>query len=257
MSPWGEDSVSDAALREGAVRLWPSGTLMARLDPDARRELLSLSPARSCEPGSVLVHQGDLDRTDVYLIRSTRLNAPACAKVTARLDNGSETLLEIRVSGDIIGELAVLRHAPRSATVTTCSRALVHAIPADVFMGFLDRHPRAWEAVSRMIADRLDWANRRRQEIAGHSVAVRLARVLAELVDFHGYPTSDGHDIGVSLSQTELGRLISAREDAVGKAMRTLKSAGLVRARHRGVTVLDRAGLRAYEPPPAEKRAHT
>jgi CRP/FNR family cyclic AMP-dependent transcriptional regulator len=237
---------------DGPAELWPAGTLMARLDQDARQALLGLRPAQSCEPGIVLIRQGDLDHTDVYLIRSTRLSTPACAKVTASLDNGSETVLGIRLSGDIVGELAVLRHAPRSATVATCTRALIHKIPADVFMGFLSRHPHAWEAVSRMIADQLDWANRRRLDIAGRSVPARLARVLVELVDLHGYPTPEGHDIGVSLSQAELGRLICAGEDAVGKAMRTLRNAGLARGHYRRVTILDLAGLRAYEPPPAE-----
>jgi CRP/FNR family cyclic AMP-dependent transcriptional regulator len=240
--------VSSKGWADGSAQLWPAGTLMARLDSDARQALLGLRPTQPYEAGVVLIRQGDLDRTDVYLIRSTRLHMPACVKVTASLDNGSETVLGIRISGDIVGELAVLRHAPRSATVTTCTRALIHRIPADAFMGFLGRHPRAWGAVSRMIADQLDWANRRRLDIAGHSVPVRLARVLVELVDRHGYPTPEGYDIGVSLSQAELGRLISAGQDAVGKAMRTLRRAGLVRVRYRRVTVLDLAGLRTYEP---------
>jgi CRP-like cAMP-binding protein len=221
---------------------------MARLDPGARQALLGLRPGQPCEPGVVLTHQGDLERTDVFLIRSTRLRTPACAKVTASLDNGAETLLGIRVSGDIVGELAVLRHAPRSATVTTCTRALVHRIPPDVFMDFLSQHPPVWWAVSRMIADQLDWANRRRLDIAGHSVPARLAHVLVELVERHGCPTPNGHDIGVSLSHLELGRLICAGEEAVGKAIRALGRAGLVEGGYRRVTVLDLAQLREYEP---------
>ncbi len=244
-------SVSGTGLPNNSTQLWPAGTLMARLDPDARQALLGLRPAQSCEPGVTLIHQGDPDHTDVFLIRSTRVRTPACAKVTASLDNGAETLLGIRVSGDIVGELAVLRHAPRSATVTTCTRALFHRIPPDVFMEFLSHHPPVWEAVSRMIADQLDWANRRRLDIAGHSVSARLAHVLVELVERHGHPTPEGHDIGVTLSHLELGRLICAGEDAVGKAIRTLRRAGLVHGRYRRVTILDLAGLRAYEPPTA------
>ena len=53
----------------------------------------------------------------------------ACVKVTACLENGQEALLGIGVSGDVVGEQAVLGQRVRSATVVACSPLVAHPIP--------------------------------------------------------------------------------------------------------------------------------
>jgi CRP/FNR family cyclic AMP-dependent transcriptional regulator len=224
---------------------WPSNTLMARLGERTRQELLALTPPREHAAGSVLIRQGE-PGSDVYLLRSARPQTSACVKVAATLENGDECLLGISVSGDVVGDLAALRTGARSATVTTCTSALIHRIPQKLFAGFLERHPDAWRELSYMIADRLDWANRRRLEFASYDVPVRLARVMVELFDRHGFRGADGYELGVWLSQVELGKLISAREDAVRKAARRLRDDGLVMTHYRRVVITDLSGMREF-----------
>ena len=84
-------------------------------------------------------------------------------------------------------------------------------------MAFLKRRPEAWRAVSLMIADRLEWANRRRIDYAGHNVMINIARVIAEIVDLYGYSSPSGSELGVSLSQPELGSLVGASKEAPPK----------------------------------------
>jgi CRP/FNR family transcriptional regulator, cyclic AMP receptor protein len=219
--------------------------LMARLTEEARRDLLGLGTSRGYKAGAVLIRQGECT-SHLCLLRSAKRQTSACVKVTATLENGNECLLGFSVSGDIVGELASLRGAPRSATVTTCTPAFVHRIPQETFMEFLRCRPGAWPAVGNMIADRLDWANRRRLDFASYDVPVRLARMLVELADRHGFATGDGYELRVWLSQVELGKLISAKEDAARKAMRRLREKNLVRARYRRVVITDLDGLRVF-----------
>ncbi|GAA4198567.1 Crp/Fnr family transcriptional regulator [Microbispora amethystogenes] len=221
---------------------------MSWLSPRDRRVLLSLGQSRRHDVGTVLIHQGDTSRTEILLLRSAGIRpaSTACVKVSAHLANGSEAMLGIRVSGDVVGEMASLRRLPRSATVTACSPVLVHTILARDFLSFLDSSPPAWSALTRMVAERLDWANRRRLDMTGYDVPTRLARVLVELADRHGRPAPTGRDIGVELSQTELGRLVGAREDAVGKAVQRLKKAGLIQSGYRRYVINDVAGLSRY-----------
>jgi CRP-like cAMP-binding protein len=218
---------------------------MARLSPAQAAELLAQSRTAAFEAGDVLLHQGDQDR-HVLLLQPADPTAVACAKVTAGLEGGAETLLSIRVSGDLVGEQAALREVPRSATVTACTPLRVAVITSDRFLAFLGRHAEAAQLVAAVLADRLDSANRRRLDFAAYGVPVRLARVLVELAGLLGQAGGGGHSIGVELSQPELGRLIGAREDAVGQAVRRLKAEGLVRPHYRGVTVLDLPGLRRF-----------
>ena len=225
-------------------RQWPDGTLMSRLDKRTGAELLSLARGVRYREGAVLIRQGARD-TRVYLLQQAESGVSACAKVTACLDNGREVLLGISVSGDVVGEQAVLGQRPRSATVVACSPLVAHPIPGLQFLDFLRRYPDAWQAVALMITERLDWADRRRLSFAGHDVRVHLARVIVELVDRHGYPDAGGYALGVSLSQAELGRLIGAGQDAAAIAVRQLREAGLVQTRYRGLVVRDLPGLRA------------
>jgi CRP/FNR family cyclic AMP-dependent transcriptional regulator len=229
-----------------ADQRWPRGTLMSRLDPDTADELLHLAVGQEYGPGTVLIHAGGRG-THAYLLRSSRQTRSACVKVTATSENGVETMLGIRAGGDIVGELAVLGMTTRSATVTTCSPLTAHAIPADTFLAFLARRPRAWSAVTLMIAERLEWANRRRIAYAGHDSAVQLARVIAEILELYGYRTPDGlEELGVSLTQAELGSLIGASKEAAAKAVRQLREMKLIATRYRRITVLDATGLRSF-----------
>ncbi|MBB5130604.1 CRP-like cAMP-binding protein [Thermocatellispora tengchongensis] len=220
---------------------------MAALDQRARDEFLALGEPRRHESGEVLIHQHDLRCDRVYLLRSARTGASACAKVTANLDNGMEILLGVRVHGDLIGEMGVLRGAPRSATVTVCSPSLAYRIPASAFLAFLDRNPRVGVALAGMIAERLQWANQRRLDFAAFDVQARLARVIGELARRHGVAVPDGTDLGVTLSQQELGLLVGARDAAVGKAMRALREGGALRTRYRRIIITDPVRLEAAQ----------
>jgi CRP/FNR family transcriptional regulator, cyclic AMP receptor protein len=165
-------------------------------------------------------------------------------KVTAYLESGGTAMLGIRVSGDVVGELAGIRRQPRSAMVTTCSPMLVHVIREQVFSDFLDRHPAAWNALARMIADRLDWANQRRTDFAQFSVPVRVANVLVEICRWHGTDRTDGtRDLGVDLTQEEIANLIGAGKDAVFKAIQGFKERGLIKSGPRRKIVIDLIGL--------------
>ncbi|NEW41410.1 Crp/Fnr family transcriptional regulator [Nocardia cyriacigeorgica] len=222
---------------------WPTGTLMAQLNEGSRRALLDLAIPHTRPPGTVLIGQGQTSK-NVLLLRSHDRQLPACVKITAVTRSGHETLLGIRVTGDIVGELAVLRGTGRSATVTTCTDTLVHSIDPDSFLDFLNTYADGWEALCRMLADRLDWANRRRLDFASYDIPERLARVLLELAERHGHATPDGYELGVRLSREELGRLIGAGEDAIGLAMRQLRAQSLVRSSYRRVTITDMERLR-------------
>jgi CRP-like cAMP-binding protein len=217
---------------------WPARTFMAGLTEQSRHDLLRLGRPRRVPPGRVLITQGER-RGQVFLLRSGRADITACVKVTAAAPNGTETLLGIRVGGDIVGELAALRDTDRSATVTTCTETIVHRLPGRDFVEFLNARPEAWQVLCRMLADRLEFANQRRLDFAGYPVVNRLARVLLELVGRHGREVRRGYDLGLGLSQTELGALVGARLDAVGLAMRELRAAGLVISGYRSLTVTD------------------
>lgn len=219
---------------------------MAKLPAELRSRFLGSARVLRYEAGEHLMTQGDIS-THVYVLSSADpAGSPVCAKITLGLENGAEGLLGVRLSGDVIGESAAVRGTARSATVIACGPTHAHILTRDAFIRLLDEDARAWRALTCVIADRLDTANRRRLDEAAFSVAVRLARALTELVERHGILGEEGHELGVHLSQAELGRLIGAREDAVQLAMRQLRSANAVVVHYRTVIVTDLAELRRF-----------
>ncbi|MEU5693104.1 Crp/Fnr family transcriptional regulator [Actinosynnema sp. NPDC020468] len=215
---------------------------MATLPVADAAALLDAGVPREFNPGDVLVHEGE--HTDHVL-----LVLFGYAKVTAGDVDGGVALLAIRGSGDLIGELAALDGEPRSATVVAVNRVRAAVISRGRFHDFLLRHPVAAEAVTRSVAAKLRWANRRRVDFSGCTVKVRIARVLLDLAANFGRPTSDGVHIAVPLTQPELAALVGAAEPTVHKVLADLRKRALVRTGYRAVTVLEHTALRALAGP--------
>ncbi len=223
----------------GASEQWPVGTLLHTLTAADRAGLLALGTERRVTPGDQLIRQGDTDCHVILLVR-------ALVKVTATTRNGRSALLAIRISGDLVGEMSALNGRPRSATVTSCGDGVVHVIPLRDFQPYLRAHPEAAIRLAGMVAERLRWSNRRRIDFASYSVKRRLARVLSELALAHGRRSRSGIVIHVRLTQTEVATLCGAAEITVQKAMRELRSEGLISQGYGRITIVDVDALCEY-----------
>lgn len=220
------------------------GSFLTRVGPRAAAELLGLGQRRTYWAGDHLTRQGE-PQTEVFLLQTARSGVAACVKVTSVARNGTETLLAIRASGDLVGECAALRDdGTRAATVTACAETVAHVIDNTRFAAYLDDHPGIWRPLAERLVYQLDWANRRQLDFAGYDARVRLVRVIVELADLYGERTPLGVELGVQITQEEWGRLIGARPDTVRPAMRDLKAAGLVTVRYRSLRITDVAALR-------------
>lgn len=217
---------------------WAPNTFLGSLAPATATELLELSVQRQFAPGRVVLREGGTD-THIELLVS------GFVKVTTSVE-GFETLLGIRMPGELVGEVGALTGQPRTATVTACGRVLAGVITRPVFEGFLRRHPEAALRVTATVADQLRWANRRRTDFAVYPAHVRLARLLVEIAEVCGRPTADGGvEIGVPLSQPELATMIAIAQATVQKAIQELRGRGLISTGYRRLTILDPAAMRA------------
>ncbi|MEV6759581.1 Crp/Fnr family transcriptional regulator [Streptomyces sp. NPDC051105] len=212
-------------------------SLLGAVSPDARAELLDMGAATRFEVGEAMLREGDGDRHVLLLLSGF-------AKVTARVENGEETLLAVRVGGDSVGEMAAMDGAPRSATVTACGAVTVRVMPPDVLHALLARRPDVHLVLTGIVADRLRWANRRRLEFRGYPVKVRLARLLVELATRYGRPGEGGTVLGCRLTQPELAALTGAAETTVQKALRELRAEGLLTTGYAATVIRDLPRLR-------------
>jgi CRP/FNR family transcriptional regulator, cyclic AMP receptor protein len=222
-----------------SISKWPEGSLLSELTAEARDALLSMGTPRRVGSGHVLIREGE-DTVHVVLLRQ------AYVKVTAGLENGREALINIRASGDVVGELSALDGGPRSATVTTCGQALVNTMTSADFRSFLGRYSEAALILSRRMAGQLRFATRRRADFTGCHVGTRLARVLVEIADTYGHRSGAGVRFAVTLTQEELGAMVGAAEDSVHRELRKLAAEAIVDTKYRNILVLDMPRLRHH-----------
>ncbi len=217
---------------------WPPRTLLGMLDDAARADLLSLGTAREYPPDSVLILEGDRS-TDVMAL------IDGWAKVVGSTEEGGQALLSLRIGGDLVGEQAALDGLPRSATVISAGVTVTRVISQRDFLAFLDRAPDVALAVSRALSGKLRWATRRRIDLSGLPVATRLARVLSELGRLYGRQSAAGLELIYTLTQPELAAMVAASEPSVHKALRQLRTDGIVMTGYRQVVITDLAALDA------------
>ena len=217
---------------------WPVRSLLGVLSVAGREALLGAGTGVPVEAGQVLLREGDRDR-HLYLLMS------GFVKVTATLENGQESLLAVRVGGDTVGEMAAVDGSARSATVTACGALSARVIQHGTLLELMTRRPEIAIALTRIVADRLRWANRRRLEFGGYPAKVRLARLLVELAEVYGYPgPTGGFVVGCQLTQPEIATLTGAKETTIHKALREFRDAGLLETHYRFTVVRDLQSLK-------------
>jgi CRP/FNR family transcriptional regulator, cyclic AMP receptor protein len=225
-----------SAMSPDEDRAWPDGTLLQSLSVPARTDLQLLGRIREFPTGSRLLLQGDTSTHVILLLEG-------CVKITADTNEGQSVLLDVRIAGDLVGELSALDGSPRLASVTAAGLVRARVVDQAAFHAFLNRHPAAAVAVSAAVAAKLRWSTRRRIDFGGYPVHVRLARVILELARTYGRPDGEEVHIGVELSQPEWAALIGASEPAVHRALKDLRQRGIVRTGYRQTVILQPKSL--------------
>ncbi len=207
------------------------------LSDEARAAFTQLGSRRRYASGDVLINEGDQAQELILLDEGF-------VKVTVRLDSDEESLVDIRITGDVVGEMAAMGLGPRSATVTACGDVVATVVQEYELKPFLMANVEVWSALDTVLCGRLYRAVRRRLEFRDYPVVVRLARVLVELAVLYGRKGWNAVIIDVSLSQAEFAALTGCTTNTVRKALAELREGGHITTGSRKTEVLDLQGLR-------------
>ncbi len=123
-----------------------------------RRELTVLARTlieQHLEPGDVVMREGTVGRTFLVI-----------ASGSARVQIGERTIARLG-PGDIVGEIALLDHSPRTATVTAETAVVAHGCTRQEFAHLLVAVPSLAHVVLHTLADRLRSAD---HDLAGSAI---------------------------------------------------------------------------------------
>ncbi|MYQ52530.1 MULTISPECIES: Crp/Fnr family transcriptional regulator [unclassified Streptomyces] len=205
------------------------------LDDTEKAALGGFGRTRAYRAGQRLVAETDVDCW-------TGVIAEGTCRVTGGREDGSRSYLAARGPGDIIGEMAAVRGARRTAEVTAVTQVVVHVLPASKFQRLLETHPSFTRHLLTVALDRLQEADRRRSELAVAATEVRLNRMLVRLARTEGVPVPDSRGVVLhGVAQTDLAEWCGVSRASVQRQLRRLAAEGLLRAgpRRRELTVLD------------------
>jgi len=107
--------------------------------------LLGDVPYRTYDRGEVIFRQGDEGNGECYLVHE------GTVQVRKGID-GDERVLRVLVKGDLLGEVALFRDAPHSATAVAAERVTLLVISADRLENMVRTHPGLAIALIRQLA---------------------------------------------------------------------------------------------------------
>jgi CRP/FNR family cyclic AMP-dependent transcriptional regulator len=177
-----------------------------------------------------MLRQGE-PATHVLALTSGRV------KVSRTSRAGSVLVLAVRGPGEILGDVAVLGAAGRSATVTAVDRCDVRLILADRFL-LLVRSLGLEAELIRHAMTRIREGEEWRAELAGLPAGPRLAQALLRLA-----LPSPGGPVDVSLDQVELGYATGLARSTVAAELARLRDLGFIATARRRIVITDYRSL--------------
>ena len=185
--------------------------LFSHLDDEQLNTLADQSRELQFRKNAVLMTEGDAGES-MYVIRSGLI------KVFVSDEEGKELVLYQKGPGTIIGDIALLDDEPRSASISTLEKTTVLMISKASFLQCLRESPEMALGIIRSLSLRLRQATEGSRSLALDNVYRRLADKLQDL----SVTDSNGQRLPKKYSHQELGNMIGASREMVGKVMAEL-----------------------------------
>ncbi|BBH69913.1 Crp/Fnr family transcriptional regulator [Actinoplanes sp. OR16] len=209
---------------------YPKAGFWAALSANDQDNLKKLATLRAFAAETMIIKQEDEPRIVLVLLHG-------CVKVIARDTTGYQAILALRGPGDVIGEMSSIDGVARSAAVQAIGDVRALVLRSSDFRTYMRAHPDASDVLQRCISARLreaDWY----RTTATRPVATRLATVLLDLAERHGYPDGNGRIvIDLPLSQDDLAGLLSVSRRTVSRVMETWRKNEIVLTGRRSIVI--------------------
>lgn len=155
-------------------------------------------------------------------------------KICRHSAEGREHILHLFQRGDTFNDVAALDGGANPATATAHTDVEIWVLQRTSLQQVVDRHPRlAWALIESM-ASRARYLVGMVEDLAMHSVKGRLARMLLEQAEAN---TTDA--VPRLLTQEEMASHLGTVREMVGRALRSLAAAGIIKFDRHRIIILD------------------
>lgn len=215
--------------------------IFAELNDLAIGRLAERCVSRSVAAGHVLFTAGEACR-GLYIVQDGRV------RIYRTSPDGREQVLHIEGPGRPVAELPLFDGGPYPASAVTIEESRLVFLPRPDFEYLYRAHPDIAHAIIRALGARLRHLVQVTETLAFRDVAARLAMLLADYAERVGKQTPRGVELTLRRTQEELSLEIGTARESVSRALKQLRSKGLIEPLGRnGILIPDVARLRALQ----------
>jgi len=212
-----------------SVNLLAHVELFSHLTEEQLAQLAAQTRELSFRKNAVMMNEGDPGES-MFVIKS------GSVKVYLSDEDGRELVLYEQGVGAVIGDIALLDNEPRSASVMTLEPVVALMIGKQAFLDCLRQSPDTAINIIRSLTARLRDATEGSRRLALDNVYRRLVDKLHELAGVDPHIGVDGSaetlpKLPKKYSHQELGNMIGASREMVGKIMAELVKGEYVEVR--------------------------
>lgn len=190
-------------------------------------------------PANAIIFTVDQPAEVVYIILSGTI------RIHVEQAAGSDVILDIGGTGDILGEMALIEGVGRSASASTLEESVLMWLDRASFMEALRTIPDFTLNLIRVLSGRLRMANERIQALAALDVYGRVARTLLAYSHRYGRRLPNGDMvIPIRLTQSDIAEMVGASRERVNQIMSYYKQRGYLAVdRNYRIAIHDPAAL--------------
>jgi CRP/FNR family transcriptional regulator len=168
-------------------------------------------------------------------------------KLSINSADGRRLILRIAKKGEILGMDSALSGQASEMTAETLYPSKIAKISRRDFLGFMVRHPEAYQVVTEELSRQISMACAQLRTVAlSSSAPEKLARLLLELGQSGGQSTEAGTRFRFSLTHEEIGEFIGTSRETVTRTLSNFKTRRLVDFHGSTLTIPNKTALASY-----------
>ena len=230
-------AIRDAVESMGQMRF--PGEFFKKFSPMALKDLASLS-APSTYPANFVLFSEKEDTHGIYIVLEGEV------KLSINSSDGRRLSLRIARKGEILGLASALSGQPYEMTAETVFPARLMPIGRREFLGFVMRHPEAYQVFSEELTREFTMACEQLRTVGlSSSAPEKLARLLLDWSE-SGQTVEQGVKFRFSMTHEEIGEFIGASRETVTRTLSAFKTRRLVSFQGSTLTIPSKAALASY-----------
>lgn len=211
---------------------------ISELPEDIRLEVSRQCVEKILTDGECLYRQGE-EPDACFQVASGRL------KICNFTHHGQELLYTYLVEGDCVGDLALIIDERRVNCAFACGDTRVNALSKVKFLDLYEAFAEIPKALNRVMSRRLCFSFMLAEDASLLPLRQRLARTVVRMGHSVGQVHEDGSATVEDISQDELGKMVGATRQSVGRELKKLEREGAIKIQYGKLIITDIASFGA------------